>query len=61
MFFVRDPFPPALCRQAFGSLDCHDIKGIWRQEDIRCYRAVEMMAIFLDEVLEKYGAKGETA
>ena len=51
----------ALCRQAFGSLDCHDIKGIWRQEDIRCYRAVEMMAIFLDEVLEKYGAKGETA
>lgn len=51
----------ALCRQFFGSLECHDIKGIWRQEDIRCYRAVEMIAVFLDEVLKKYCPGEESA
>lgn len=51
----------ARCQQFFGSLDCHQIKETWRREDIRCYRAVEIIARLLDEVVEKYKAEGEQA
>ncbi|MCD8077595.1 MAG: C-GCAxxG-C-C family protein [Lachnospiraceae bacterium] len=44
----------AQCKEFFGSLDCHDIKSVWRQEEIRCYQAVEKIAVFLNEVLDKY-------
>ena len=49
----------AKCQQRFGSLDCHDIKEVWRREDIRCYQAVEIIAGILDSVLDQYGVKGE--
>ena len=45
------------CREMFGSVNCHDIKQVWRQEESRCYRAVEKIAAVLDGILTKYGAK----
>ena len=47
----------AQCREMFGSVDCHDIKQVWRQEESRCYQAVEKIATVLNGILDKYGAK----
>jgi len=43
-----------LCRQDFNTINCHDIKTVWRTEERRCFQAVEKMAGILEEILQKY-------
>ncbi len=44
----------AACEEAFGTSCCHEIKEVWRNEEERCFGAVEKMAGHLEAVLRKY-------
>lgn len=46
-----------LCREDLGTTNCHEIKTVWRKEEIRCYQAVEKIAKHLETVLAKYNVK----
>lgn len=43
-----------LCTSEFKTDNCHEIKSVWRKEDIRCYDAVKKIAENLETVLQKY-------
>lgn len=42
------------CQQEFDTLSCHEIKTVWRKEDIRCYDAVAKIGAILEDILNKY-------
>jgi len=43
-----------LCQKDFGTVNCHEIKTVWRTEEMRCFHAVEKMAEHLEKILQKY-------
>lgn len=42
------------CKQQFGTVICHEIKQVWRKEEIRCLDAVEQMAILPEKILQDF-------
>ncbi|MDO4493706.1 MAG: C-GCAxxG-C-C family (seleno)protein [Clostridia bacterium] len=43
------------CKAFFGTYNCHEIKTVYRNEEIRCYDAVKEIYRILEETLRKRG------